>query len=441
MKKSCFVWLAIYAVLAVAIGMFVYRRLPERGVVAGVALGAGFAFWLALSYLVYIPRKLAEGRMVQTMDEGAPPVDGDKIAVVGPIEPSGATLLSPITRTPCVAYKYEIVHRSQKHSAVPLYDGYAIVPSFVQSPRGSIHILANPALEVQRNTYLTDEARANAEKYVAETTFREHSGFDVRGAWNETMRDLKDADGDIRVDRHMTQSTKHIDDAAMFVEWVVRPGDRVCVIGRYSSQHGGIVPDAENPLEQVRLTDASHTPSRLGGAIGYAFGAVLTFAIGAAVIIGFCAAVPLAAGEQRNPQWQPSWQEIRLERWIDRDLRPRLRKLKLLYPESVSVELERGVAQGRMRVAGRDQVLTHAAMSLDDRIAVVHIDDDAVVLTVDAHDRLTALRIGGQDIGPADLPEAQLELQGKGEHDVIGRLVYFRDDPGAPAVRVAFHAN
>src|SRR5712692_8297669 len=108
MKKSCLHALALYLLVAAAIGVLVYRRFPVVPATLAAAFGGGLIASLGLGYFIAIPRKIGEALMIQRALGGETPRDGAKVAAIGHISPSGGSLVSPLSKTSCVAYKYEI---------------------------------------------------------------------------------------------------------------------------------------------------------------------------------------------------------------------------------------------------------------------------------------------------------------------------------------------
>jgi hypothetical protein len=168
---------------------------------------------------------------------------------------------------------------------------------------------------------------------------------------------------------------------------------------------------------------------------------LIFLAIAAAALAGLYAFVPLTASEQMKPDLRRTWREVRLERKIDRQLRPRLRKAGLLDSGVVVPLLYVGTARGRISANGRDVDVTRATAQRVGDIVVIHIDDDAATLTI-SHGRPLRLRLGNNDVDAStfarDLEVDITSLTRDGE--VAGRFTYFRDDAESPAARVTFHA-
>ena len=108
LKNACLTWLVVYAVLAVMVGIIVFRRFPYGEIAIPAGLIGGFVAWLGYISILGIGQKIADARMMRRGRSGTPPPDGSKIAAIGSVVPVGPTLTSPFTGTTCVAYKYTI---------------------------------------------------------------------------------------------------------------------------------------------------------------------------------------------------------------------------------------------------------------------------------------------------------------------------------------------
>jgi hypothetical protein len=362
------------------------------------------------------------------VDETEPPRDGEKIAVTGTIETTTAALDAPISGANAVAYKYEV----SSTSGDTLFDGFALAPSVIRSNRGTIAIFAYPELQFDA-VEIVDVADSFAE-YVRRTRFMEPGIGTARALFHELT---VDDDGRMRNDMRMISD----DDAlkhATFKEWIVQPGDRVTAIGTYSAARGGFVPDGSvQPLIIRRAGAANAKPRVLGGAIGSLIGGIVCLAIAAAVLAGFYAFVSLDTAEQMSPHLTPAWFEIRAERLLERRVRPRLRAMGLMDTGTATIMISPGDARGRAAANGRETLVHQATAVCTDGTATIHIDNDAVVLTVDARSRPTYLTILGVEVDPS--PD-DLDLQFERIYDCggRGRLTYFRDGASSPACHVTF---
>jgi hypothetical protein len=430
LKKSCSAWFAIYLIAAIVVGALVYRRCPLVGAALGGGAVGGGIVWLGLAYLAGVRTKILEAVRVRDTNDGGPPPDGETIAVVGAIEPVGPTLTSPFTGKPCVAYKYEV-----KRGETMLYDGFALTPSAVLSSHGQIRILAYPTLEVRPHLVPNSEAVPNFSAYIERTHFKKPDLADVRAVLTGPPPAFNSDEGSIRTDTRMADDDAKID-YATYTEWSLAPGDRVFATGRYSLERGALVPEPGMPLSVI-LRDATRGVAgrSIAGAFGNLIGALIFFAVAAAGLLGLYAFVPLAASEQMSPTLTPTWREIRLDRLLERRVRPRLREAGFLDSGTVVADPPLGSARGRVTANGRDVVVSRATATRLGDLYTIHIDDDVLVLTIDEYGHPIRLRFGSQDVDP----RRDLEMNMTGH--VSGRVTYMRDDAETPACRVTFQAT
>jgi hypothetical protein len=434
MKKACGIALGMYGACVVVIGAILYRRAPEAILYA--FLGA-IPAWFFITYVWEVARRLKTSAMIRRALSGDAPRDGKKIAAIGRISPNGEALLAPFSKTPCVIYDYKITTGFSSDDT-NLYIGARQVPSTIQTRHGSIRLLAHPDLKLPDQTVPREIAVPNAEEYAQATQFRDTGIGSITSSLKELMDTYKDDDGSVRYDNKISTvaDTRNVEDA-FFVEKLVRPGDEVCVIGEYSSQRGGIVPDFKSPLiNQTTLEpgggDAPLQRARKG-TIGYSIGACIFLGIVAVAFFAFMAMNPLEGAEYQNPKMNVTWPEIRLEWFVDRWVRPRMRQAGMLQSGSIAINLESGAAHGRVKSGGQDINVSRAEATRSDGVTTVRIDNNAAVLTIDANNRPVRVQLLGRDVPPqsVDLDVSQAESGVSGRFNVRGE----------PAARVAFRAN
>lgn len=431
LKRSCSLTAAMYVLCALFVGHLVWRRFPVVGAVIGGAIVGGGIVWMGLAYLAGVWTKLAEARRLRRSLEGGVPADGETVAVLGTLEPVGAPLTSPLTGQPCVAYKYE-VHQDERL----LYDGFAIAPSVVDSPHGRIRILAYPTLQTAPHD--VPDAAPRFDDYVAATTWHP-----PEISLSNALKRFNDRDGSARVDTRMVHDDPDLT-TATFKEWSFAPGDRVFATGRYSLERGGLVAEPGVPMSVTLRDGAQNVTARsVAGAFGNLVGGLIFLAVAAAGIAALYAFVPLAASEQMAPSLRRTWREVRLERKIDRRLRPPLRKAGLLDSGIPSVLVDLGTAHGRVAANGRDVDVSRATADRVGDLIAIHIDDDAAVLTIDNGEHPIRLRLAGQEIDPSTFAQSlEVEITSSMHHgEVAGRFTYFQEDAETPAARVTFRAG
>jgi len=437
LKKSCGTWLLVYLAAAALIASIAYRRFPvAQAVIVPSLIGAGL-LWFGLGYLTEIGRKLREARMIGQTRAGEPARDGQKISAIGRIVATGPTLTAPLSRTACVAYKYEIRDAGTEHNAIRFH-GFALTPSAIQTPQGSVRLLAYPDLKVKSQFVSDDVALPNAQQYIAETDFREFSLQNLGQTVKEMMDVYKDDDGSIRTDQCIRKDAdlRNVN----FVEWLLRPGDQVCAIGRYSSQRGGLVPNPKSIMDRVMIeTGPPEVFARrsIRGAIGYLIGGLIFVTIVAGGLIGLYTFVPLEASEEMSPTMKASWPEIRLERLIETRVRGPLRQAGMLSNATVVSSLAAGSARGRVKAGDREVIVSRAAAVRAQGQTSISLDNRVVALVIDEKNRPLQMRVFGQQIDPraADVRISDNDRQ------VAGRLTLLPDRSDAPSCRVAFRAK
>src|SRR2546421_4145807 len=130
MKKTCGGWAMVFLACALVMGFLAGRRIIIAALPAGI-IGGGL-LWLGLAYIGGVGEKVRTASRIRRALEGAPPRDGEIIAVVGRITPLGETLYSPFRREPCVAYAYRVRTPRSKTTTTD-FEGIALTPSMIGS--------------------------------------------------------------------------------------------------------------------------------------------------------------------------------------------------------------------------------------------------------------------------------------------------------------------
>jgi ankyrin repeat protein len=210
-----------------------------------------------------------------------PPKDGEVVTIAGHIRAAGSSLRAPFSGKPAVLYSYEIQHYGRQADGdtgvVKDYSGFALSPCAIDSPRGSIRLLGFPMLEgFPKELLASDVARTNAASYLGSTQFADMGGFQVRAMVRELKELMTDDDGQVRKDWKMTDETD-ISEKSLY-EQIVSPGEQVCIIGRYSAEKRGVVPDVAHG-NALRLVQGDAR-----AASGSAWGKVVSNLVGFAVV-------------------------------------------------------------------------------------------------------------------------------------------------------------
>lgn len=389
LAKSCLRMFLLYAIAGTAIGIAVYHRFPQIGPAFWGGVIAGFFVWLTLAYLWAIPSNLRDW---WRMRSGAAPRDGKRVAVIGTIHNTHASLHAPFSKAPCVAYQYKVVSFRGEHPSTD-YDGFAMVPSYVSSGEGGqVKILAYPALEIPEETVRGPEAKANAREFLDSTHFLAIRKEGIKAAAAELKTLLADDDGSMRFDHRMDPVAESLDDCRL-IEKVLRAGDTVCVVGKYSEERRAIVPDSGAVVHAATIkrgTPASFRRGAFRKAVGSAIGVVVCGALVTAAAVIFLLNVPLDASDQMNPERRFLWEEVKLERWLDRHVRTPLVQAGTLSTPGMYLrdDLCDHCATGRFEANGQATELRHASAWENETTRVVHLaaaagETDGVTITFD----------------------------------------------------------
>jgi hypothetical protein len=409
----------VYVVIGGLLSALVYQRFPNTGVALGCGFGAGLFVWFSIGYVAGLRARRAERRMIRQALVGGRPNDGEKIAVAGTIASPFDTLESPIGKQRCVAYEYKAIPAQAEEFAI--VEGFALEPMVIDGPRGSIRILAVPELAFDDKTYTLLEHYQNFREYLERTQFREHQPIDFKREYQNFKTMLADDDGRIRYD---IRRDANLDvNSLTLKEKVLMPGERVVAIGRYSAAKNALVYDPEAMLHSVKISkgDPSSVAQRERGKHFFEsiLGCGCLFPVIIAAILGL-ALVPLDAIEQQFATKDPSWIELKVERWLHRDVRPRLGSM--IDKGEYAITLERGQARGKWNT----DRLTRAS---------ARRDGDAIVVTLST-DAGKSIDIRVENGRVTNIPDADLETWAADEDSCNGRITALTD----PRLHVMFRA-
>jgi hypothetical protein len=395
-------WLVLWVVLAGAVAFVVERRIGRHAPAVFACAVAGFIALLGFTHLARFRSRLSELWLIRKGMSGDEPTEGERFAAIGPITPVGGTrLVSPVTRTPAVAYSYLIAGK---------WLGVALVPSSIRSGAHSIRLLGFPQLAFP-NVRVTGEAAVrHAEEYVRTTEF---------------PKEVNKDDGTVR--RDQGPSTKpHSLKRAIFYEQVVKPGDTVCAIGTYSAARG--------TLSSVRLE--KWEPGRMMFSRVFALGgslmnAAVMLALVAAALTALYAFIPLNAPK-------PSWFEVRFEDLLDEHVRQPIFRADLLPIPRVEAGtiLVPGEARGRIRTSAGEANITRANAKVSEgglEIFLYEGDNQVAVLNVSRSGELRGLTLMNEAVSPDVTFTCQI-----GASEVMGRVSWMKRE--VPAIHAIFRA-
>jgi hypothetical protein len=437
--------LVFYALLTIAAGLLIYHRtglIPAAligGLVGGLLLVAPFA----AAKLTW--SQLGEWWLISRATRGGEPPDGRRVAIIGTIRPVRETLLSPFSKTPCIAYRYQI-----RGSDGVSDQGFAMAPASIRTTDRQIRLLAYPGIEVPPNYPRDDVARRNAEAFIGAAQFTVTEGRATRDSMSDLNALLADGDGRMRFDERL-RADNDLSRGAL-AEWIVPVGATVCATGRYSATRRALVPDpkAVHHGAMIRTGEpASFARVALSGAFSGAFGIVISTVLILVASLALVTFVRLDLAEQRSPSRLLLWPEIRLERWIDDNVRARLRPIGLFdsgvsYPAQLCTDCVRG----KLRIGTKEIRFAHASIDKigEERIVRLSSSDgnEGVVLTFDRRIRMTRFLVADGDttfdvplswLRPDDVDTTIFTL----EDPMEGRVTLFAPDDSVRC-HVAFKA-
>jgi len=397
--KACLKLLVFYFLCAAAVGVAVFHRFPVGPAAFWSGVIAGFFLWLTLAYLWAIPYNFLE---FLRMRPGVPLRDGKKAAVFGQIRAAGHSIHAPFSKTACLAYEYKIRSAQGEHESTD-FEGFALVPSYVASEDGlgQVKILAYPELDVTWEHPYDATAKENAKAWIAATKFVNTREGGLKGMLAEVKKLQSDDDGAIRYDYRIEPVADDLDHS-LLQERVLRAGETVCATGLYSEAKRALVPDPSASLHAITIRRGEVAALRrapLKKAWGSAIGVVILSVLLAAAAGLFLVNVPMDSAEQMKPERRFFWEEVKLERWLDREVKTPLQKSGTLSTQGMFfLELCEGCATGRLEANGRVVELRHGSGWQSEETRVMHLaagkgERDGVTISEDRKARTVEVAI------------------------------------------------
>ncbi len=181
--------------------------------------------------------------------------DGQYVAAIGPIQPTGKPLVSPLQKHKCVSYEYDIYKMvSTSHDSSHKksdFIGFARTPSIVKTQAGQVKLTGYIDLDhFPKQDLKYNDIFQNAAEYISRTNFKNQksglrevlseAGNIFEGRENNLLQEL----------RNMPRSDRRDPDAELernhsITERCVETGQEVCALGIYSSAAGALVSQSE----------------------------------------------------------------------------------------------------------------------------------------------------------------------------------------------------
>jgi hypothetical protein len=431
-KVTCLTWTVVFLALAGASGWFIYRRLPAASPALFGGLGAGIVLLIALAWFGAIPERIGEWYRIVRARFGGQPVDGKKAALLGTLRGRGE-LNAPFSHERCLLYSYEIrITEITDGESLErkVYDGFAMVPLFVEHDTERTRLLAKPEVpKLPSNEPKSRTAESNAKRFVEDTTFVPSPPISAR------EYDLSNSDGHLQFDYLHAPAETNLG-ACRLTEKFLRPDTSICALGTYDANRHAL-------LAPVTLrTGTSFGIDAAWRVINAAIAGAVFAAIALIALTVFCANYPIDAVEQARPEWTLAWWEIDLERFVDRRIRPPMVRYGMLdSPGYYLQELCEGCAKGRLEINGRTIELKHASYTggRSVHLSAKHGDRDGVTLHGEEH---VVLTIDGKsaDVPPSWLQPNDIETSLGSNGEYAGRVTVIAPD-GWIRCRVSFNTR
>ena len=273
LKSTCLTWVGLYflSVFVLALCFLIFfpeappnttPRLPPLPYRVILAFGAGLIGAipgiLTLGLLDGMRTRLKERASVLKATAGSLPADGRYQTFYGRILATGPMLTAPLTGRTCLLYQYKVTEGTDTRGSmeVTYAEGYALTPSYLESPSGRILLNAYMEPEFPAERVDMDEGRKRMSAYLTAAKTVSLSTWGLKDNYRKIREHLwGDSDGAIRFDSGLPERAA---EATNFSEQIVQHGDEVAVFGFYSAAQGGIVPDPdEEILHMARLRKGS----------------------------------------------------------------------------------------------------------------------------------------------------------------------------------------
>ncbi len=216
----------------------------------GAAFVAGVAGFLLWSGIFYLKQLWGLKSTAARLRDSGPWRDGDRITVAGPVKAEGDLLSAPFTGRECLGYYYytsrytsrSAISDGGSNSGIEVreYDGFALTPTAIQTPRGRVKILA-PSDQTFFEKLPTENVgggsgnRQRAADYFATTDYGKLKG--LKQAYHHKT---SEGPGSIRYD---TKPARDPENSFSLHEIILQPQTKVILNGVYSAAERGIGPD------------------------------------------------------------------------------------------------------------------------------------------------------------------------------------------------------
>lgn len=299
MKKACLIGLLQFLVPIAVYAALLWRRLEwPINLFASLFLGVFMAVAIGLIWKAI--HQMQDYSLLKSSTGGMPArTDGKRTAVFGKIYPFGEAAIAPFSGAQCVCCVWGIYHwvvsgsgKNRSRSKQYMAQGHVLIPSFIRTGLEDVKLLGFPHLEGFPQTDYGDaetdfEARRKAAEYLNRMPLEEKKGIsDVKEVFSEIKDLMTDSDGAVRKE-YRNVAADDIPQDTTLEEQYVPPGAEICLMGKWSADQRGIVPEDMASGKQVTIRkgtpDAVASSLRTGFIARLIGGLILASAVNALI--------------------------------------------------------------------------------------------------------------------------------------------------------------
>lgn len=185
LRKMFSLWLARFAVLAVAVGFLLRDRLPFGAMVV-VTLLIALLLNIAISVVLSGMRGRRDAKLLDRALRGELPRDGERIALAGTLRLDGEPLIAPFSGVECGMYSYNVSHEKvvsapgvhpQRTRTIIDFTGLAVGAMKLETRNGRFNLLSYPFVDgFPAGRRESNSELANAAAYLRKTKFEKGGG-------------------------------------------------------------------------------------------------------------------------------------------------------------------------------------------------------------------------------------------------------------------------
>ena len=273
LRRGCSEFVVIWVIAGYVFYSYFQSRFEPPGDVWG-SVGGGLLIAFAWGSVRNVFFAISRKSLLSQMSVNNRPEDGHVFAAVGPAVPIDEPLRSPIGDEACVAYGYHVYsrelvrYRGPSSSSTQIQQSYhmggmAMCPFVIKTLAGDVRILGFAIPDAfPEKVVSAPQTRSRLLAYIAKTEFEEQRGLGIKQKLAEMKQILTDNAGEHRYDWKSNKLETMLDKSTTYASEQCLPvGSQVCVIGKYSEQHGGLINDLSAGGMEVFLGDIDNAVS------------------------------------------------------------------------------------------------------------------------------------------------------------------------------------